>query len=433
MTVSSWIGPRVKVLYLLLVTASALAVPTSWRSFVVPTLVTLQVFLLIRIHVPLRGIARMAWRLRSLCAFLVIAYLLLPGGPTDQVIKIPNVGIGFNISGLRTAFLMIGQILTVILASAVVRLSGDERDLVDGLRKFRFPRLLTYSIDNTLALLGGFGGRGRGRGNGGGGGGRGRHRQLDQTGDGKPRQGVWSMLRRLAKGDSSVLINATRSGIDQASVRSLEIMDDASLANHRLVHDVAIVSGVALMMISTKILQVLPGMPFASGHKSLILVPLYLLAATLTFSRWGATTAGTILGMLSFLNGDGRFGLLEIPRHIMPGLLIDAMMPMIRLHPKIWMYSIVGVIAAAGRVSTEFVLTLAIGARWEIYLFPIARISSNLAAGGLSGAITAALLPAFKELEPTAAMIQPPVRDDATSVPAEDTNPSTSEHMLICE
>ena len=315
------------------------------------------------------------------------------------------VPFGFNLTGAATAALMCGQILIVILASAVVRMTGAETDLVDGLRQFRCPPLLVYSIDHTLAMLGGFGrGRGRGRGNGGGGG-RGRNRIADASGVKGP--GVFGMLRRLARGDSGVLIEATRAGINQAAERNAALMDDAMRATYGLAHDVAIVSGVALMMISTKILQVLPGMPFASGHKSLILIPLYILAAQPTHSRFGATTAGTILGMLSFLNGDGRFGLLEIPRHVAPGLVIDALWPLVRLHPRIGMFSALGVVAAACRVSTEFVLTLAIGARWEIYLFPIARISSNLAAGALSGAITAAMLPAFRDLAPGAAELDP--------------------------
>lgn len=407
-------------IYLLTTTAAALVVPASWRGYVVPALLMLQVVLLLRIGLSIRAILNMAARLRTLFVFLVIAYLLLPAPTGERVIRLGSLPISLNLNGAATAVLMCGQILIVILASAVVRLSGAETDLVDGLRQFRCPTLLVYSIDHTLALLGGFGGRGGGRGRGrGNGGGRGRNRIAESPGTNGP--GVFGMLRRLARGDSGVLIEATRAGIRQASERNEMLMSAEALSNRHLAHDVAIISGVALMMISTKILQVLPGMPFASGHKSLILVPLYILAAQLTFSRFGATTAGTILGMLSFLNGDGRFGLLEIPRHIAPGLVIDLLWPLVRLCPSVWAYSVLGIIAAACRVSTEFALTLAIGARWEIYLFPVARIASNLAAGALSGAITAAMLPAFRDLEP---------KDEPTSEPVVDT---VAEPALICE
>src|SRR5207253_9204626 len=77
--------------------------------------------------------------------------------------------VALNLTGVKTAALMCLQIMTVILVSAVVRLTGSGTDLVDGLRGFGFPKLFVYSIDYTLALLGGLrrkgsgGGDGRGR------------------------------------------------------------------------------------------------------------------------------------------------------------------------------------------------------------------------------------------------------------------------------
>jgi len=61
-------------------------------------------------------------------------------------------------------------------------------------------------------------------------------------------------------------------------------------------------------MMSLKMLRILPGIPFFSGYKTLLLYPLYILAADLTYSRWGGTVCGTIMGVLGFLQGDGRYG-----------------------------------------------------------------------------------------------------------------------------
>jgi len=47
------------------------------------------------------------------------------------------------------------------------------------------------------------------------------------------------------------------------------------------------------------------GVPFASGHKGVLLIPLYILASRLTYSRWGGTAAGAIMGVIGFLQGDG--------------------------------------------------------------------------------------------------------------------------------
>jgi hypothetical protein len=197
------------------------------------------------------------------------------------------------------------------------------------------------------------------------------------------------------------LLEAVESGIDRAAERSQRTMDAASRADRRLLHDVTIVSSIALLMMSMKILKVLPGIAFASGHKTLILIPLYILAAQLTYSRFGATTAGTIMGLIAYLNGDGRYGVFDILKHVVPGLATDLLWPVFRRLPrKIWIYSALGMLISICRLSTEIALAALLGARWEVYLFLAPRVISNLLAGTLSGAVTYVLLPAFRTLEP---------------------------------
>ena len=163
-----------------------------------------------------------------------------------------------------------------------------------------------------------------------------------------------------------------------------------------LAHDVAVVTGIALCMASLKVVKVLPGLPFASGHKTFLLFPLYVLAARLTHSRGGGTAAGSIMGVIGFLEGDGRFGVLEIFKHIAPGLVIDLGEPLARRLPR-WAlgYCVLGFAAAIARTATEFLLVFLLGARAEIYLFPALRLVPNLLAGTLSGFVTVFLLRTF--------------------------------------
>jgi hypothetical protein len=56
-------------------------------------------------------------------------------------------------------------------------------------------------------------------------------------------------------------------------------------------------------MASIKMAKFLPGVPFAPGIKTVLLFPLYIVASHLTWSRWGGTVAGTILGVVGFLQG----------------------------------------------------------------------------------------------------------------------------------
>jgi hypothetical protein len=168
-----------------------------------------------------------------------------------------------------------------------------------------------------------------------------------------------------------------------------------------MAHDVAIVSGLALTMATLKMFRVLPGIPFASGHKALLLFPLYILASRLTYSRWGATAAGAVMGVIGFLQGDGRFGILEMLKHLAPGVVIDLAQPWIsRLPGRALGYCLLGLAAAVARTATEFSLVAMLGARAEIYIFPMAKLVPNLVAGFLSGFTTLFVLRAFDHSMP---------------------------------
>ena len=246
---------------------------------------------------------------------------------------------------------------------------------MDGLRRLGCPRLLACSIDNTLALL-----SGNSRGDGDAEGERsedreterGKKRRLAEMSEGRGVSvdcgpGLVGLSGAISAGSS----RRSSQAIERASQRGSEGMSPGHHDDGKFAHDAAVISGVGLVMMSLRMLKVLPGIPFASGYKNIMLVPLYILAADLTHSRFGATTAGTVMGLIGFLQGEGRYGVLDILRHVVPGLVIDGLWPLVRRLPRrAWIYSLLGVVAAACRVSTEFVLAFALGVRWEVYLFP---------------------------------------------------------------
>jgi hypothetical protein len=384
-------GSVLKVLYLLAVTASAFTVPAfaatrAARWWLVPALLVLQVGILLTYQTRIIGILRPVWRLKWFFLFLSGCYLLLPPESSDDPVlqwQVPFVNwlLPLNLSGLERAALMCLQILTVLLASTVVRVTGSGRDLVDGLRALRLPDLFIYSLDHTLELLGGTKKSGRGRAKAG------------------EQGGPLSTVKRLLRGDVGGFVQTIRTNIERAGERPNH-ESDRRLDPH-LLHDIAIVTGIALCMASIKLLKLLPGLPFAPGHKAILLFPLYVLASRLTHSRWGGTAAGSIMGVIGFLQGDGRFGVLEILKHIAPGLIIDLASPMVRRLPA-WAfgYCLLGLAAAAGRITTELVLVLLLGARAEVYLFPAAVLIPNLLAGFLSGFVTIFVLRAFALSDP---------------------------------
>ncbi|HMP18313.1 MAG TPA: hypothetical protein PKD72_14910, partial [Gemmatales bacterium] len=154
--------------------------------------------------------------------------------------------------------------------------------------------------------------------------------------------------------------------------------------------------GIGLVMVGFKMLKLLPGVPLASGHKTLLLFPLYILAARLTHTRWGGTTAGAVMGVIGFLQGDGRFGIFEVLKHIAPGMLIDLLMPITqRLPERAWVYCSLGLLAGLTRLTSELVVLLLLGTRAEVYVFFGIKMIPTLIAGTLSGFVALTLLKMF--------------------------------------
>jgi hypothetical protein len=386
----------IKVLYLLAATAVVFMVPAvaatrPARWFVVPALLALQLIILLACRIGLNDVVRPVWRLKWLFLFLIGCYLLLPPeypGAGDTILhwRVPLVGwlLSLNLNGLERALLMCLQILTLLLASMVVRLTGSGKDLTDGLRAFGLPDLFVYSLDHTLELIGGTQRSGRGRGGGRGQGG----------GKGRGQGSSLSTVKQLLRGDVGGFVETIRANIERVGERTRPDTD-RNVGSH-LAHDIGIVTGIALCMASVKVLKILPGLPFAPGHKAILLFPLYVLASRLTYSRWGGTAAGSIMGVIGFLQGDGRFGVLEILKHVTPGLVIDIAGPLVSRLPA-WAlgYCLLGLAAAIARVSTDLLLVVLLGARAEVYLFPAAVLVPNLLAGFLSGFVTMFVLRAF--------------------------------------
>src|SRR6266446_5106577 len=197
-----------KVLYLLAITAAVFAVPAvvgGWALWLtIVGLLALQILILLACRIASCEIVRSVSRLKWLFVFLIAAYTLLPGedgssGAPTLAWHIPVVdwSLPINLAGLEQAGRMCLQIVTMLFASSVVRLTGTGRDLVEGLQSFRLPGLFVYSLDHTLELLGGARPRGSGRG-----GGKGAGDGNDDGGGGAraSRGGFLAILRRLLRG-----------------------------------------------------------------------------------------------------------------------------------------------------------------------------------------------------------------------------------------
>src|SRR5262249_35664755 len=138
-------------------------------------------------------------------------------------------------------------------------------------------------------------------------------------------------------------------------------------------------------------LKVLPSIPFAPGHKLVILTPLYIVASLLTRSRFGATLTGLTMGTVAFLLGDGRYGIFEILKHVTPGIICDLTVPL-RVRggrqpgPVVWTFE--GALIGAGRFATIFGITLAVQAPAVAYAVLLPGFTIHTTFGALSGYVS---------------------------------------------
>lgn len=430
------IGHRSKVIYLLLLSVGCFFI---YSLPILAALFLLQIGLWVAYRLPLHDLLRTARRLSFFIVLILLSFAFFPSESlqSDVWTKVPVGGgmqVSVNLSGLIFGLLMSLRVLTIVLASLIVQMGGQSGDLVKGLRGIGLPTVVALTLDSTLHLLGpSQAGRGMGKGEGHGparpAGREGRRREKE--GDGKTESGL--TFKRIIRGDFSFLIEMIERNLTRAQ---LHVREQKATSDPRLLHDVTVISGLCLLMMTTKLLKVLPGIPFAPGHKIVVLVPLYILAAELTHSRFGSTITGTSVGILSFLFGDGRFGVFEIFKHITPGLLVDAAVPLLRrwsARPSLIAYIILGALCALARITTILIVTLLIEAPAMFYALLVPMMLSQTVFGGISGFVTFYLMSSLGRLKAVAGMGQTDGFPDGASgaVPVAEENPPQAETEML--
>jgi len=361
----------------------------------VAAILALQILLWLAAGQPAAQMPRLLRRLGVFFFFILLSFAFFPEEGAADWIRLPLgiVELEVSASGLRAGLLMCLRVYTVIFTSLLVRRSMKAAEFVDGLRGLFMPEQLALAIDATLYLLEprakerlkrGAGGDGQRDGGGGGGGGGG-----GQGGGGHKKLTV--VLRDILRGDISFLVERIEATLARGSAY---VADNHAGMDAARARDLGVISGMTLTRLTLKWLKVLPGLPIAPGHKAVLLLPLYILTAELTRTRWGATLTGSCMGVIAFLMGDGRYGIFEILKHIAPGLLIDLLLPLTRVggRPGVIRYGLLGVIAALGRFATSVVVALLMGAPPAFFAMvaPLALVHASF--GAASGLVSVALM-----------------------------------------
>ncbi|MBL9024341.1 MAG: hypothetical protein JNL21_19255 [Myxococcales bacterium] len=392
------LDPRLRVLYIGLVAGGAFAFRGA--GFL-GALAISQAIIWLFVGLGPRRLARQIVKLGGIATVILLSFAFFAEDPSSDRwahIDVLGLSVPVNVGGLAQGGAMVLRIVAIVLGSQVAR-AGDERAIAAGLGKLGAPPLVAIPIDAVLALLGGGGGGGGGRGGGGGGGGgggRGRHRGSNASPDGSEREGFVAAVKRLARGDVGVLVGGLERGIQRAE----RYAEERSAPEHQhLARDVGAVAGVALAMLGIKMVKVLPAIPFAPGHKLVLLTPLYVAASVLTRSRWGATATGVVMGTVAFLSGDGKYGVFEILKHVVPGLLCDLTVPTLVSHGRrpgkvTWMSH--GAIVAVGRYASIFIVTLIAQPPAVAFAFLVPGVAVHLVFGVLAGLLVRPVLSALE-------------------------------------
>lgn len=380
------VPPRLRVAYLLAVGVGVFAVSAP---AVVAGIAVAQVLLAIGVGIGPARLLRLVRKLLTYGGALALTFAFFPDASNPRWTTIVP-GITVSLSGLAVAGLMLLRLLAVLIASEVIR-QGDPGAVASGLRGFGVPASFADALGLTLGQLAASdAGKGGGRGGGmgaGGGGGRGR------------RAGGRSFVdavRPLVRGDVGPLLGEVRMRLEAARRATAEQLGDSPYAR-----DLAVVVGMASAMLALKILKLLPGIPFAPGHKTVLLIPLYILAGALTRMRWGATLTGTTMGTVAFLMGDGRYGVFEILKHVAPGVVVDLLLPLVhrpgrRASTLVW--CLFGLVVAAGRFATVLAMTVLVAAPEQLYFLLAVPAAIHLVFGVLSGFIAKHVVAGLGEL-----------------------------------
>lgn len=394
----------------LLVASTLLVLAHRWPAFAAVAAVQAVLFALRPI--PLRRLKKAATRLTLLVATVFVSQLWFSGGgngagggASAATWTVP--GLGWSLPGAAAqwneAAMLSARVLLIVWISVWVQLSSAPQAFVAALRGLRLPETAAMTIDATLALVtggdsrsrhpGGNGGGGHGSGGGGshgggggghgGGGGRGR----DAAADHAARTLTWRDLRARKAGVVVDLLDGALHRTAAYLHRTYPHLDEASIAR------VTLIAGGCVSIMSLRLLQILPGLPMAPGHKNLVVVPVMLFVAK-RHGGLGGTMLGLSLGLVSFMLGYGKFGIFESLHFIVPGILADLLAPWLSSHRGPWQFAqlvVFGGILGAGRFAANAALIVLAGTPVAALVAYSPMLASQIGFGA-AGALVGALL-----------------------------------------
>ncbi len=356
------------ILYLLL--SSGLLFALS-DPYLLAVLSGLQVLLWTGSKVPLRRTLALFRRvgLFLILVFLAYAFVPTPSGEDRWIsVGLWLFSLEVNLSGLWLGLLMNARILILVMASIWVQHAAAPKTLRNGLVRCGIPRHVAIALDHTLALFSGADGRQRGK----------SRKIADGTNPG-PR------MRTLLKGDVSPIRHLMDSAFECAGHRLAQHEPDLDPQTR---NDIAVIVGMTLAMLSFRMIVFVPGLLVAPGHKNVVLIPLFLIAAQRTQGRSGGLHTGLCMGLVGFMLGFGKLGILELIQFVLTGFLADVLLSLYRsvgLIAGTLQLMLIGAVMGLARFSTNLMLLFLAGAPVLGFAILAPVLVAQVLFGALSG------------------------------------------------
>ncbi|MFK5947814.1 MAG: hypothetical protein QM500_03455 [Methylococcales bacterium] len=395
------LSAQLKVFYLLILATGLFFIN---QLEVIALVAGFQLALWLYSKLPLSAAIKAVSRLKWFVLLIILSYLLIPPGTAqaDFSIDLKLFELNIYFSGLDHALLMLSRVLLLVISSLWVRLSEPKGVFVGVLQKFGVPDIIAIVIDAGLSITSGdrsgHSGSGHGKGKGQGGG---------KSGDSGSGSGKKNKDGRFKK--TVVFFDDIRQGrfdfIDNLIASAFEksrnyMAQNYPQMNESLRRDASIILMVVIAVMSLKLIQLMPGLPFAPGHKNTLVLPLLVLASMMTSGRFGGFAAGFSIGVVSFLLGYGKFGIFEVFQFALPGLVADLLLSilvtgtgailMLRL-------AILGAILGLTRFVANFMVLMLAGSPELAWVVFLPMLISQVVFGTLSCLVCVYIVKLFRE------------------------------------
>ncbi len=350
--------PSIRIIYILVVSVAIFVFNNLWVTL---GLLGLQLLLWLILQIPLKKFKPLK-KIWGFALALVFFYAFF-SGTSDFVlfsIKKWNVEVALSSVGVYTGLFMVAKLVTMLLATFVVRFSTAPQQFMLGLQGLGLSKDFAAILDNILESVEKDGSKKKGK--------------------KKGKEGKDSInIKSVIKGNFSGIPEL----INQRLATAREKFTNS---------DVAIIAAFSMVVTFIRFMKIAPGFPIAPGHKNVLLIPFFILGARLTKRRFTGTAIGFLSGIIHFAAGFGKYGPLGILQFMLMGLVIDLLMLLFKRSNSVFIFGLIGGVAGLTRVSAEISLAVLLGMPVEYYLVYSPYILSQCIFGVLSAIVTKYLI-----------------------------------------